>query len=127
MNQPAAGAWAIWSYALGYFLCYVPYSALTKALSLGKLPGMRRPIEGFELLPATSLSSFAGMFVFLTAMGWWKHAGHRELFGLRVPCPSRYTFLSGLCTATIIGTTTLAYTFRGVSIVFMMLLMRGGV
>jgi hypothetical protein len=38
-----------------------------------------------------------------------------------------WTFLSGLCTAAIIPTTTLAYTFSGVSIVFMMLLMRGGV
>jgi len=32
-----------------------------------------------------------------------------------------------VCTAGIIGTTTLAYTFEGVSIVFVMLLMRGGV
>ena len=35
--------------------------------------------------------------------------------------------MSGVCTAVIIMTTTLAYTFRGVSIVFIMLLMRGGV
>jgi hypothetical protein len=127
MKQPAAHPWTIWAFALGYFLCYVPYSALTKALSLGRLPGMTRPIDGFELLPPTAIASLVGMFVFLTAMGWWKHAGHRDVFGVPVPWPGRYTFLSGLCTATIIGTTTLAYTFSGVSIVLMMLLMRGGV
>ena len=36
-------------------------------------------------------------------------------------------FLSGLGTAIIIGTTTLAFTFTGVSIIFALLLMRGGV
>jgi protein-tyrosine-phosphatase len=35
--------------------------------------------------------------------------------------------LSGLCFAIIIATTTLAYTFDGISIVFALLLMRGGV
>ncbi len=35
--------------------------------------------------------------------------------------------LSGLGTAIIIGTTTLAFTFTGVSILFALLLMRGGV
>jgi len=46
--------------------------------------------------------------------------------GARVPRPSLPTALSGLCSAGIIATTTLAYTFEGVSIVFVMLLMRGG-
>lgn len=41
--------------------------------------------------------------------------------------PGPWTFPSGLCTAAIIPTTTLAYTFDGISILFMMLLMRGGV
>jgi hypothetical protein len=67
------------------------------------------------------------MFVFISAMGWWKHAGHKMILGLRVPVPGIWTALSGLGTAAVIPTTTLAYTFTGVSIVFMMLLMRGGV
>lgn len=117
----------IWAFALGYFLCYVPYSALTKATASGLLPGMTRPISGFEILPISTLASLLGMMVFLTAMGWWKHASRRRVFGVEVPVPGVWTFLSGLCTAAIIGTTTLSYTFSGVSIVFMMLLMRGGV
>ncbi|MEK6608324.1 MAG: hypothetical protein AABZ30_11730 [Myxococcota bacterium] len=123
-----AGAAAIWGFALGYFLCYAPYSALTKALSSGLLAGMdRRGISGFVLLPISTIASLFGMFTFLTAMGWWRYAGRRTILGARVPCPGRWTFLSGVCTAGIIGTTTLAYTFEGASIVFMMLLMRGGV
>ncbi|KFE70516.1 hypothetical protein [Hyalangium minutum] len=118
---------AIWAYAFGYFACYAPYSALTKALSSGWLQGMTRGISGFELLPATTLASLVGMFVFLTVKGWWRYAHRRTVFGLSVPSPGRWTFLSGLCSGAIIGTTTLAYTFDGTSIVFMMLLMRGGV
>jgi hypothetical protein len=67
------------------------------------------------------------MFIFLTAMGWWRHASHRSIAGRSVPFPGRWTFLSGLATAAVIATTTLAYSFEGVSIVFVMLLMRGGV
>ncbi|WP_254627495.1 hypothetical protein [Myxococcus sp. CA040A] len=67
------------------------------------------------------------MFIFLTLKRWWRFAGHRKVLGLRVPSPGPWTFLSGMCSAAIIGTTTLAYTLEGTSIVFMMLLMRGGV
>ncbi|WP_233261267.1 hypothetical protein [Vitiosangium sp. GDMCC 1.1324] len=118
---------AIWGYALGYFACYAPYSALTKALSLGALEGMPRGVSGFELLPWSTLASGVGMFLFLTARGWWRYASTRTVLGVRVPFPGPWTFLSGLCSAAIIATTTLAYTFSGTSIVFMMLLMRGGV
>ncbi len=117
----------IWWFAFGYFASYVPYSALTKALSKGLLPGMARPLTGIEILPISVLSSVVGMFAFISMMGWWKHATRGSLFGIAVPRPTRWTFLSGLATAAVIATTTLAYTFRGVSIVFVMLLMRGGV
>ncbi len=112
---------SIWWFAFGYFACYAPYSSLTKYLS------KYCHIAGNELLPLTGFASLVTMVVFLTAMGWWKHAGHRTVLGVRIPFPSIWTFLSGLGSAAVIPTTTLAYTFRGVSIVFMMLLMRGGV
>jgi len=126
LHEDAHGL-AIWAYAFGYFAAYAPYSALTKALSGGSLPGMAHGISGFTLLPVSAAASLVGMFVFLTLKGWWKYAGHREVLGVRVPVPGRWTLLSGLCSAAIIGTTTLAYTLPGASIVFMMLLMRGGV
>jgi protein-tyrosine-phosphatase len=117
----------IWGLALGYFSFYTPYSGLTKAISKGWLPGMKGPVSGFELLPVTVMATVVSMLGFITLMGWWRYAGHREFFGLSLPVPGRWTFLSGLCMATIIGTTTLAFTFSGVSVVFMLVLLRGGV
>lgn len=110
----------VWGYAAGYFACYAPYSGLTKAVTEGRL-GER--VSGVELLPLTALASCAAMLVFLAASGWWRHAGKWR----GIPSPGRWTLLSGICTAGIMATTTLAYTLRGVSIVLMMLLMRGGV
>lgn len=116
---------AIWGFAFGYFACYVPYAALTKVLSDGLAFG--RSIPSGELLPTTAVASMLGMLVFLTAMGWWKFANHVQVGPVRLPCPSRWTFLSGLGSAAVIVTTTLTYTFHGISIVFMVLLMKGGV
>ena len=125
-DSKAPRAISIWWFAFGYFACYLPYSALTKAVSSGwldKLGG--HGVDGFELLPISVGASVIGMFAFITAMGWWKFANRG--MGGRVPMPTRWTLASGICTSAIIGTTTLAYTFDRVSIVFMMLLMRGGV
>lgn len=117
--------YSIWFFAFGYFATYVPYSALTKAVSSGKIGDA--PVSGVELLPVSAMASLVGMFVFISAMRWWKFATQVQVGPLQLPRPTRYTLLSGICTAGVIATTTLAYTFEGVSIVFMMLLMRGGV
>lgn len=117
----------IWGLGLGYFVSYTPYSGLTKAASSGKWPGLTGPVAGLEMLPASALATLLAMFGFISVMGWWKYPGRRRCGGRQLPLPSGGTFLSGLCMATIIGTTTLAFTFRGVSIVFMLVLFRGGI
>jgi protein-tyrosine-phosphatase len=114
----------IWALGLGYYLSYTPYSGLTKALSGGLLTGA--PVQGPVLLPISAIATVIGMFGFITVMGWWKYAGRREFFGLQVPFPRPLTFLSGVCLATIMGTTTLAFTFGGLSIVLVLVLLRGG-
>jgi protein-tyrosine-phosphatase len=116
----------IWELGLGYYLFYTPYSGLTKALSDGLLPGAGA-VPGAVLLPASVAATAAAMLGFITATGWWRYAGRREFFGVRVPAPRRATLLSGVCMATIIGTTTLAFTFDGVSIILVLVLLRGGV
>jgi protein-tyrosine-phosphatase len=116
----------IWGLGLGYYLFYTPYSGLTKALSDGILPGVGR-VPGAVLLPASAAATAVVMFGFITVMGWWKYAGRRKFFGVSVPFPQRLTFLSGVCLATIIGATTLAFTFGGVSIVLVLVLLRGGI
>jgi len=120
-------ALSIWALGLGYFIFYTPYSGLTKALSNGLLPGMSGPLLGFQLLPLSVAATVVGIYAFITVKGWWKYAGHRNVFGLSFPAPTRWTFLSGLCMATIIATTTLAFTFSGTSILFTLILLRGGV
>ena len=114
----------IWALGLGYYLSYTPYSGLTKALSGGLLTGA--PVAGPVLLPISAIATVIGMFGFITVMGWWKYAGRREFFGVQVPFPRPLTFLSGVCLATIMGTTTLAFTFGGLSIVLVLVLLRGG-
>lgn len=120
--KPAAIS--IWWWALGYFLAYVPYSALTKALSSGLWQG--DPPSGLELLAPSVLATTITALVFLAATGWWRLVPTRVWRGVRVPVPRWSTVISGLCASGIIATTTLAYTFDGISIVFVMLLMRGG-
>ncbi|MCB9744900.1 MAG: hypothetical protein H6741_31625 [Alphaproteobacteria bacterium] len=117
---------AIWLFAFGYFFFYVPYTGLTKALSKGLYPGAEA-VPGALLLPLSTLSGLLVMLAFLWGTGWWRSATQVQLGGLSLPVPTRWTALSGLCTSAILTTTTLAYTFDGVSIVFVMLLMRGGV
>lgn len=116
----------IWGLGLGFYLFYTPYSGLTKALSNGLLPGTHGPVRGTVLLPVSALATVVGMLSFITLMGWWKYAGRREFFGTSIPFPRRLTFLSGVCMATIMGTTTLAFTFAGLSIVLVLVLLRGG-
>ncbi|MDT7688856.1 MAG: hypothetical protein QOE46_1615 [Acidobacteriota bacterium] len=121
-------SFGIWGLGLGYYLFYAPYSGLTKALSAGLLPSTNgRPVSGAALLPATTLATAICILGFITVMRWWRYAGRREFFGLSVPFPRHQTFLSGVCMATIIGTTTLAFSFKGISIVLMLVLLRSGV
>ena len=113
----------LFALAAGYFGAYVPYSAITKALTTPAIAGASA-VTGLTLVPMTTLASLVTMLITISALGWWHYA---RPAGSRWPRPNRWTFLSGLSTAAILVTTTLAYTFDGVSIVFVMLVMRGGV
>jgi len=117
----------IWGLALGYFIFYTPYSALIKIVTSPPAAGSGGAVSGLELLPSTVIATAITMFAIITVLGWWKYAGRREFFGFNIPFPSGWMFLSGFATAIIIGTTTLAYTFSGISIVFALILLRGGV
>src|SRR5262249_20216562 len=117
----------IWGLALGYFGSYIPYSGLTKALSQGSLPGSGGPATGFTILPATVVSTAFLLLGLITAAGGWPSIARSSLLGLRIPVVSPWMFASGVATAIIIATTTLNYTFAGISILLALLLMRGGV
>ncbi len=109
---------------IAYFLWYVPYSALAKAMSSGLFPVTHGPIGGVVLLPAAALGMLCAMPVTLTALRWWKYARRRSWRGLSLPWPGRETAMSAFWMALIVGTTTLNFTFPGVSILLMLVLMR---
>lgn len=131
MNGPAPSDPAahpsnrIWFFAFGYFAAYVPYTFLTKGITSGTM--VEPAWSGTSILPVATLASVIGMMTFLTVMGWWRYAEHSRVFGVSVPRPRVVTLFSGVATAAIVLTTTLSYSFDGISIVFAMLLMRGGV
>ncbi|ONI71049.1 hypothetical protein ALI144C_51825 [Actinosynnema sp. ALI-1.44] len=93
--------------AFGYFFWYTPYAAFTKVLSA--------EVGAFGLLSSAALGTLAGAALFLGSTGWWRR--------IRL---NRAMLTAGFCMALIIATTTLNYTFAGVSVLFMLLMMRGG-
>src|SRR3954466_295465 len=105
----------IWLFGLGYFIAYTPYAGLVKAISAGKMPGLSG-IEGLELLPSVLAGTIVTLPIYVLLLGWWRYAG----------VPSRAVILSGFGTSLIIATTTLAYCFHGISVLFALLLLRGG-
>jgi protein-tyrosine-phosphatase len=117
----------IWWLALGYFAFYAPYSFLIKILTSEMWPGVNGPVSGFRILPAVVVSTAVVLLATITFKGWWKYASRRQFIGFKIPRPAALVLLSGFATALIIATTTLAFTFTGVSILFALLLMRGGV
>jgi hypothetical protein len=116
----------IWALTLGYFISYIPYSGLSKAITSGLLTGGHL-IPGCQVLPAAAISTAITVPLFITLMGWWSYGRKRRILGVNVFFPRRQTFLSGIGFAAIILSTTLAYSFSGVSIILALVLMRAGV
>jgi len=117
----------IWALALGYFVFYAPYAALVRITT------MRAPLafDGVTfrlgILLTAGLVTAIVMGLVVTGLSWWRYAPTRVIAGRPLPWPHRRTLGSGLATVAIIYTTTLMYTFSGVSILLAILLMRAGV
>ncbi|GGB23278.1 hypothetical protein GCM10011380_11230 [Sphingomonas metalli] len=114
-------------YILLYFLAYLPNIVVTALLTRLPNPALGRPMTGLETLPATLILNLVMTYVFIWWSGWHREAHGVRLLGRRIPVPTRFTLLSGIGTAFIIFTVPLSYTFEGVSIPFIQLLMRGDV
>lgn len=101
----------VWLFALCYFLAYAPYVAAVKSVTADGTPGM-------FLLPGVIAGTILTLTLLLAVLGWFAHLGGRF---------APQTIVSGIATAAIIATTTIAYSFDGISILLALLLMRGGV
>src|SRR5258708_2306674 len=116
----------IWIFALGFLLFYIPYAGLSKAVTSGLVPGIPKGLLGLEILPAAILGTVLMVPLIITLIGWWKYASFRRFAGIPVPVTTPAIALSGVGLALIIGSTTVAFTFKGISIVLALILMRGG-
>jgi hypothetical protein len=114
-------------FALLYLLAYLPYVLAVRCLASVTYPPLGRPLSGLEILPATMILSGALTWIFVLLSGWSKDAHHRKIWRLSLPWPTRWTLLSGIGTSLLLFTVPLSFTFAGVSIPFMQLLMRGDV
>lgn len=111
-------------FALLYLLAYLPYVVAVRWLASVRYLPLGRPLTGLEILPATMILSGVLPLAFAWASGWSKDAHHHRFFGLSVPWPTRWTVLSGIGTSLLLFTVPLSFTFAGVSIPFMQLIMR---
>lgn len=110
-----------------YFVAYIPNILITKLLTSVDDPTLGRPLTGLETLPASLMINLVLTYLFIWLSGWHRDANAVEFAGRRVPVPTRYTFLSGIGTALVLFTVPLSFTFEGVSIPFIQLLMRGDI
>jgi protein-tyrosine-phosphatase len=116
----------VWAFALGLVVFYTPYAGLSKAVTSGLVPGVPVGLLGLEILPAAILGTVLMVPLIITLVGWWKYARFRRFAGIPVPVTTPAIALSGLGLALIIGSTTVAFTFKGISIVLALIMMRGG-
>src|SRR5580658_7009049 len=113
--------------ALLYFLLYVPYAVLVRWLATIPYPPFGRALTGLEILPATTILSAVLTLLYAWLSGWTRYAHRIRFLGMSIPCPTRWTLASGIGTAMLLFTVPLSFTFQGVSIPYMQLLMRGDV
>src|SRR5216684_4418174 len=116
----------VWAFALGLVVFYTPYAGLAKAVTAGLIPGVPKGLVGLEILPAAIFGTIFTWPLIITALGWWKYARFRRVAGIPLPVTTPAIALSGIGLALIIGSTTVAFTFKGISIVLALIMMRGG-
>jgi drug/metabolite transporter (DMT)-like permease len=110
-----------------YIIAYLPNVMLTRWAATVPTASLGRPLTGLETLPASLIVNLVltGLFIWLS--GWHRDAHAVQLGRWRVPVPTKYTLLSGIGTSLVLFTVPLSYTFQGVSIPFIQLIMRGDI
>lgn len=122
-----ASAFPLEGYVLLYFLMYLPNVIITRLVATTPNAALGRPLTGLETLPASLIISMVLTYLFIWLSGWHRDAHGVTLAGRRIPLPTRYTVLSGIGTSLVLFTVPLSFTFKGVSIPFIQLLMRGDI
>ena len=114
-------------WVLLYVLAYLPNVLMTRLVTGFADPVLGRPLTGLETLPVSLVINLVLTYAFIWASGWHRDAHACRVAGFRLPVPTRWTLLSGVGTALILFTVPLSLTFKGVSIPFIQLVMRGDI
>lgn len=126
MTRARTAGFGMLGLGIGYFIWYTPYSGLAKAMSAGLLTTTNGPVGGLVLLPAAALGTLVAMPLTLTILRWWHYSRRRQVGRVSLPFPGRETAMSAFWMALIVATTTLNFTFPGVTILLVLVLMRIG-
>ncbi|MEA3500734.1 MAG: hypothetical protein U9R41_06945, partial [Candidatus Marinimicrobia bacterium] len=113
--------------SFGYFIFYI-ITGLSVKFFLSS--GAGRPgLNGMEYLFYSTFASTTIVTAFVLIRKWFKiDSIQRVSFGkMMVPSELKYILPSGVFTAVIVPTTTLMYSFKGISVMVAMVLMRGSV
>lgn len=110
-----------------YVMAYLPNVIITKLVTTQVHPGLGRPLTGLETLPASLIINLVLTYAFIWLSGWHRDANAVMIGRFRFPVPTRWTLLSGIGTSLVLFTVPLSFTFAGVSIPFIQLIMRGDI
>jgi hypothetical protein len=81
---------------LGYFISYLPYVLLAKALFGSIVPGVDRPVGGLVMLSAAALGQLLAMPIFVGVSGWWRFASEQRVGRRRMLWPGRDTAVAAM-------------------------------
>ncbi len=110
----------------GYFLFYVATGLIVKFFT-GSVNGLPARMSDISFLAYNTLGANLTCLIPAVALGWWRLKSIRPLRVGRFEIPSELLYIipSGVCTAIVIPTTTLMYTFLPVMVA--MVIMRASV
>jgi len=115
-------------FVIGSLVCYIPLYMLTRMAAKGLFPSLHgEGLSSFEILPLYAIGNIVANTLFYWVSGWWKNIPITKVWGVKIPKVRWYIWISGLCITGQIFAAIWAYTFQGISIVFVALILKGGV
>lgn len=112
---------------IGYFVFYVITGVAVKFFLSAKdgFPGL----DGMEYLVYNTAGGVIIATGVVLILKWYHLDSIKKIkfMGVMIPSEIPYIIASGVCTAVVIPTTTLLYSFKGISVMVAMVIMRGAV
>jgi hypothetical protein len=127
MNSGSGSTSRLLQLCFGYFVFYVINGVAVKFfLSTGEgYPAL----NGMEYLVYNTAGAALLATGVVLILKWYRIDSLKKInvLGVNIPSELPYILVSGICTAVVVPTTTLLYSFRGISVMVAMIIMRGSV